>query len=104
MMQGTTEVLSEKPAQVLVCPLQNQHVVDWDGTRVSKVGAMAPRILCWSNVIYLGSRHFKFGLSGHSCGLHEYAIALLNSIAKTLCRFCLLVMNKCKQPNMLVAT
>ena len=37
MMQVTTEVLGEKPVQVPVCTLQNQHVVDWDRTRVSKV-------------------------------------------------------------------
>jgi len=82
MIQGTIEVLGEKPVHVPVCTLQNQHVVDWDGTRVSKVRAMAPPVLCWSNVIFPGSRHFKFGLSGHGCGLHEYTIALLNSIAK----------------------
>jgi len=91
MIQETAEVLGEKPVQVLVCPLQNQHLVDWDGTRVSKVRALAPPVVCWSNVIFLGSQPFKFGLSGHSCGLHEYTTAVLNSIAKKLlCRICLL--------------
>jgi hypothetical protein len=102
MIQATTEVLGEKPVQVPVCPLQNQHLVDWDGTRVYKVRAVALPVLCWSKVILTGSRHFKFGLSGHSCGLQEYIIALLRSIAKKLlCRFCLSVMkeHKCKQPN-----
>ena len=56
MIQGTTEVLTEKPVQVPVCPLQNQYVVDWDGTQVYKVRAMAPPVLCWSNVIFPGSR------------------------------------------------
>jgi hypothetical protein len=89
MIQETTEVLCEKPVQVPVCPLQNQHLVDWDGTRVSKVTALTPPVLCWSNVIFLGSHPFKFGLSGHSCGLREYTVAVLNSIAKKLlCRIC----------------
>ena len=68
--------------------------------------AMAPPVLCWSNVIFPGSRHFKFGLSCHGCVLHEYRIAVLNSFAnKLLCGFCPLVMkeHKCKQPDMLVA-
>ena len=88
MIQGTTEVLDEKPVQVPVCTLQNQHVVDWDGTQVCKVRAMAPPVLCWSNIIFMRLRHFKFGLTGHSCGLHEYTVAVLNSIVKKLlCRF-----------------
>jgi hypothetical protein len=87
MIQKTILVLGKIPVQVSICPLQNQHLVDWDGTRVSKVRALAPPVLCWSNVIFLRSQPFKFGLSGHSCGLHGYTFAVLNSIAKKLlCR------------------
>ena len=44
MIQVTTEVLGEKPVQMPVCTLQNQHVVEGDGTWVFKVRATAPPV------------------------------------------------------------
>jgi len=45
MIQVTTEVFGKNLSRYPpVCTLQNQHVVDGDGTRVSKVKAMAPPV------------------------------------------------------------
>jgi len=104
VIQVTTEVLGEKPVQVPVFTLQNQHVVDGDGTQVSKVRAIAPpvgQMLFFWDFIILNLDCLVTVVGYMNIQLLFSTVLLRNYYADLL-----LVMkeHRCKQPCMLVAT